>query len=94
MQIIVKLGKSGRSEEVLISVPSPDWSIAELLAEVRRELPSVHKKLLNHSERYGSELFLALHPDGPERLSESKRLRDYCLADTCTMWLMCAPLAE
>jgi hypothetical protein len=91
MQILVRLGTTEKSSAMTVSVPSADWSITEVMAEVRRGLPKPLLKLLNHSERYGSELFLAKNPDGPERLSESKRLRDYGLSDGCTLWLMCAP---
>jgi hypothetical protein len=91
MEILVRLGTTENSRAMMLSVPSADWSITEVIAEVRRGLPKQYLKLLNHSERYGSELFLAKDPDGPERLSESKRLRDYGLSDGCTVWLMSAP---
>lgn len=82
-----------RQNEVRVTASSPDCSVAEILAEVRQQLPHPIAKILQLSERSGSLLFLALDAEGPEpeRLSETKRLREYALTgDTCTLWLMCA----
>jgi hypothetical protein len=90
MEILVKLGKWKASNEVRFTAPSPDCSVAEVLAEVRRRLPPAIAKILQLSERSGSLLFLALTADGPGRLSEDARLSD-CIqtTDNCTLWLMC-----
>ncbi len=90
MEVLIKLGK-WKGSGIKISVPSPDCSVADVLAEVRRQLPPFLTEVLLSSKRSGSRVFLTLEADVPERLSETKSLRDYVpTGDSCTLWLMCA----
>lgn len=95
MEILVKLGKSEKSDEVRVKAPSVDCTVAEVLADVRRKLPPMYGMVLRASEQAGSTVFLALDADGPEPLAETKCLKDYIkTGDNCTLWLMCAPIDE
>lgn len=95
MEILVKLGKFAQSHEVKVTVSSPDSSVAEVLAEVRRQVSPTIAKNLQLSEMSGSVVFLAMNPDGPERLIETKRLTDYIpTGDSFTLWLMCAHVGD
>lgn len=81
---MVKLGKFDSSHEVMVTT-SADRLVAEALVEIRRQLPGTIARVLQESESQGSVVFLALNPNGPERLSETKRLSDYQLSDGCPL---------
>jgi hypothetical protein len=102
MEIVIKLNTSKESKatsshphwgQISIAVRS-DHSIAEVLAEVRRQLPPFINGVLERSEKAGSVVFLSKHPNGPNRLSRTKSLSDYQLTDGCTLYLMCAHIVE
>jgi hypothetical protein len=93
MNIVVKLAKSG-GHELQLTVRSADCSVAAVLAQANAELPAPLRQMLDWSQKSGGELFLTMNPDGPNRLSETKRLSDYEVADGCTLWLMCAHLVD
>jgi|AGTN01.3.fsa_nt_gi hypothetical protein len=96
MEILVKLGKTEKSGEVKVTVPSLECSVADVLSQVRRKIPPMYAMVLQLSEGSGSSVFLAMDAEGePERLIETKLLKDYVKSDdNCTLWLMCAPVDD
>lgn len=94
MEITVKLGKQVACHEIRVEVPSSTSLVADVLSSVRSQLPATLIKVIGKSENAGATLFLSLHPDGPERMSEEAKLSDYSVADGCTLWLMCSHFLE
>ncbi len=91
MEILIHLGKGSGSSTLKLSVRSRDTTIAEILSEVRRQLPQWLNTVLQSAEQSGSILFLVLDENGPERLVEARRLGNYFSTDdSCSLWLMCA----
>jgi hypothetical protein len=94
MEITVMLSPWKNGSSVKVQAPSEALSIADLIDGAVSQFPRPLKKLLNGTIAGGSRLFLALSPTGPERLLESKCLRDYDLTDGSTVWLMCGHLKD
>lgn len=91
MKITVFLARNETGHCIELDVPSADCTISEVLQMVRNRLEQPVIRVLNHAERYGSELFLSFGADGPVRLQEDLSLSDYQLNTDCRLWLMCAP---
>jgi hypothetical protein len=68
-------------------IVSPDWSVAELIAEVRSRMPLPLQKLLNNTEQAGSTIFLTKQPNGPLILEKNALLRDCDVTDESELWL-------
>lgn len=68
-------------------VASADWSVQELLAEVRGRMPLPLQNLLKSTERAGSTIFLTKQPKGPEILEISALLKDCGIEEGCELWL-------
>jgi len=92
MDIVVKTNTWPDNKGFNVSVPSADCSVAEALAEIRRQLPPPLPLVLYGSENWGSTVFLSLTPTEPERLVETRRLDDYSIKEGSTLWLWCAHL--
>lgn len=95
MRFAISLGFADDSFHIHVTLPERDPLIGDVLEEARRILGPTNKYLLNRSERYyGSTVSLIQHPNGPDRLDNSKLASDYQLTDGATLWMICAPIRD
>ena len=86
---MIKLGTQKESSTIVLTVPSEDCLIAEVVAAARRQLPEWLGVMLRHAERDGATVFLSMQSHDCERLVETRRLRDYQIENGCTLWMWC-----
>jgi len=90
MKITVFLGIDETGHSLEVQVPSANCSVGEVLSIIRAQLNPVFIRVLEHSERYGSKVFLSSGGREPIRLHEHLRLCDYQFHSDCKLWLACS----